>query len=424
MQLSVIPIGDELLIGQVTDTNSGMIARMIAPWGWQVRQVLTVGDAPAEITRAIAEAFEVSDIVITTGGLGPTKDDLTKQVLCDIFGGTLVEDPSVTENIKALLSRRGIELNRLTAAQALVPTSCRVIQNLVGTAPIMWFERPDGKVLVAMPGVPFETETMLRDAVLPQLLERFHSDTAIAHAVVMVEGFTESALAETLEEWESALPPHLHLAYLPKPGLIRLRVDGTHTDPDFINSEVKRAAAEIKAIVGTHAVADTDIDAPAILLDRARRHGLLIATAESCTGGNIAHSLTLIPGASDVVAGGVVSYSNEVKTRLLGVPAETIAAHGAVSEEVVRLMAEGALRATGATIAVATSGIAGPGGGTPDKPVGTVWMAASLLTPDGPRTVARLGHFTGSRSRIIDTATTHALLLGIRLVDDTLGCEC
>ncbi|MDE5749492.1 MAG: damage-inducible protein CinA, partial [Duncaniella sp.] len=292
MQLTVIPIGDELLIGQVTDTNSGMIARMIAPWGWQVRQVLTVGDAPAEITRAIAEAFEVSDIVITTGGLGPTKDDLTKQVLCDIFGGTLAEDPSVTENIKAIFSRRGIELNRLTAAQALVPTSCRVIQNLVGTAPIMWFERSDGKVLVAMPGGPFETETMLRDAVLPQLLERFHSDTAIAHAVVMVEGFTESALAETLEEWETALPPHLHLAYLPKPGLIRLRVDGTHTDPDFINSEVKRAAAEIKAIVGPHAVADTDIDAPAIMLERARRHGLLIATAESCTGGNIAHSLT------------------------------------------------------------------------------------------------------------------------------------
>lgn len=421
MQISVIPIGDEILIGQVTDTNSGMIARMIAPCGWQVREVLAVGDSPTEIARAIDEAFSVTDVVITTGGLGPTKDDLTKQVLCDIFGGTLVEDPSVTENIKAIFERRGIQLNRLTAAQALVPTSCTVIQNLVGTAPIMWFERPDGKVLVAMPGVPYETETMLRDAVLPRLLGRFRSDVAIAHAVVMVEGFTESALAETLEEWETSLPAHLHLAYLPKPGLIRLRVDGMHPDGDFIRAEVARAAGEIKAIVGPHAVADTDLDAAGIMLGRARRHGLMIATAESCTGGNIAHQLTLVPGASDVVAGGVVSYSNEVKMALLGVRAETLEAHGAVSEQVVRQMAEGVLRATGADIAVSTSGIAGPGGGTPDKPVGTVWMAASLRTPDGVRTVARLGRFNGSRQRIIDTATTHALLQGVRLIDDTLG---
>ncbi|MCY0531058.1 competence/damage-inducible protein A, partial [Klebsiella pneumoniae] len=168
-------IGDELLIGQVTDTNSGMIARTIAPYGWSVRGVQTVGDNGADITRAIDEAFGRTDVVITTGGLGPTKDDLTKQVLCDYFGGTLVEDPSVTENILRIFERRGIKLNALTAAQALVPTSCRVIQNLVGTAPIMWFERADGKVLVAMPGVPFETRTMLDDAVLPALLEKFPS---------------------------------------------------------------------------------------------------------------------------------------------------------------------------------------------------------------------------------------------------------
>lgn len=414
MELSLIVIGDELLIGQVTDTNSGMIARAVAPYGWSVRSVQTVGDNGADITRAIDEAFRQTDVIITTGGLGPTKDDLTKQVLCDYFGGTLVEDPSVTENILRIFSSRGISLNALTAAQAMVPTSCRVIQNLVGTAPIMWFERPDGKVLVSMPGVPFETQTMLGDAVLPALLERFPSDTVISHSVVMVAGFTESALAETIAGIENALPPHLHLAYLPKPGLIRLRVDGIHTDRDFIESETARVADEICALIGPeHAISRRDMTAAEILLDRCRAKGLTVATAESCTGGNIAHSLTLIPGASDAVAGGVVSYSNEVKMHVLGVKAETLEAHGAVSRETVIEMARGVMALTGADVAVATSGIAGPGGGTPDKPVGTVWIAARV----GDKEIQTLGRFNGSRERIIETATTHALLLAIKLID-------
>lgn len=410
----MIVIGDELLIGQVTDTNSGMIARAVAPYGWSVHSVQTVGDNGADITRAIDEAFRQTDVIITTGGLGPTKDDLTKQVLCDYFGGTLVEDPSVTENILRIFSNRGISLNALTAAQAMVPTSCRVIQNLVGTAPIMWFERPDGKVLVSMPGVPFETQTMLGDAVLPALLERFPSDTVISHSVVMVAGFTESVLAETIADIENALPPHLHLAYLPKPGLIRLRVDGIHTDRDFIERETARVADEICALIGPeHAISRRDMTAAEILLDRCRAKGLTVATAESCTGGNIAHSLTLIPGASDVVAGGVVSYSNEVKMRVLGVKAETLEAHGAVSRETVIEMARGVMALTGADVAVATSGIAGPGGGTPDKPVGTVWIAARV----GDKEIQTLGRFNGSRERIIETATTHALLLAIKLID-------
>lgn len=414
MELSLIVIGDELLIGQVTDTNSGMIARAVAPYGWSVRSVQTVGDNGADITRAIDEAFRQTDVIITTGGLGPTKDDLTKQVLCDYFGGTLVEDPSVTENILRIFSSRGISLNALTAAQAMVPTSCRVIQNLVGTAPIMWFERPDGKVLVSMPGVPFETQTMLGDAVLPALLERFPSDTVISHSVVMVAGFTESALAETIAGIENALPPHLHLAYLPKPGLIRLRVDGIHTDRDFIESETARVADEICALIGPeHAISRRDMTAAEILLDRCRAKGLTVATAESCTGGNIAHSLTLILGASDVVAGGVVSYSNEVKMHVLGVKAGTLETHGAVSRETVIEMARGVMALTGADVAVATSGIAGPGGGTPDKPVGTVWIAARV----GDKEIQTLGRFNGSRERIIETATTHAILLAIKLID-------
>ncbi|MCM1522100.1 MAG: CinA family nicotinamide mononucleotide deamidase-related protein [Muribaculaceae bacterium] len=424
MQISVIVIGDELLIGQVTDTNSGMIARTISPYGWEVRTVMTVGDNGDDISRAIDEAFILTDVIITTGGLGPTKDDLTKQVLCDYFGGTLVENPAVTQNIMEIFNRRGIKLNRLTAAQALVPTSCRVIQNRVGTAPIMWFERPDGKVLVAMPGVPFETSTMLSEAVLPQLLEKFNSAIDIAHSTLMVAGFTESDLAQTLDGIESTLPPYLHLAYLPKPGLIRLRIDGRGHGGEFVRGEVERVADEIYGLLGSdHVLSRRDQTAAEILLERCRSKGLTIATAESCTGGNIAHQLTLIPGASDVVAGGIVSYSNDVKMRALGVRVETLEAHGAVSMETVREMTAGAMTVTGAKITVATSGIAGPGGGTPEQPVGTVWIAARLdpgFTDKKCIEAWTLGHFTGSRERIIETATTHALLLAVRLIDQIL----
>ncbi len=205
MKVSVIVIGDELLIGQVTDTNSGTLARDMAPFGWEVDNVQTVGDSAGAISRAISHAFGLTDIVLTTGGLGPTKDDITKRVLCDYFGGELIHDPDVTANIITLFDKRGLKLNELTAAQAMVPSSCRVIQNLAGTAPIMWFEK-DGKVLVSMPGVPFETATMFPKAVLPALLERFGSDIHIEHSVTLVTGYTESALAMKIASWEESLP--------------------------------------------------------------------------------------------------------------------------------------------------------------------------------------------------------------------------
>ena len=415
MKLSVIVIGDELLIGQVTDTNSGMIARHIAPYGWEVNDIQTVGDNAPDITRAIDRAFQSSDAVITTGGLGPTKDDITKGVLRDYFGGTMIEDPEVTANVNAIFGRRGIKMNTLTAAQAIVPSSARIIQNRVGTAPIMWFEK-DEKVLVSMPGVPFETETMLKEAVFPQLLQHFGSDVTVEHAVVLVTDYTESGLALKLEEWETALPPYLHLAYLPKQGIIRLRIDGVHPDGPFIRQKVAEAHTQLIEMLGDAILSTEDLTPAEILLKECRERGLHFASAESCTGGNIAHQLTLIPGASDVVSGGIVSYSNEVKHNLLGVDTATLEAHGAVSEPVVIQMAEGACRAVGTEVAVATSGIAGPGGGTEEKPVGTVWMAASILTPAGAVTVTKCGHFNGNRARIIDTATNHALMLAIRLI--------
>lgn len=414
MNISVVVIGDELLIGQVTDTNSGAIARHIAPYGWETRYVQTVGDNADDIRSAIDRAFERSRVVITTGGLGPTKDDITKGVMRDYFGGELREDPEVLANVRSIVARRGFRLNDLTAAQAIVPSSCRVIQNRVGTAPIMWFE-PEGedRVLVAMPGVPFETETMFAEEVFPQLLRRFGSDLAIEHAVLIVTGMTESALAERIAGWEDALPAHLHLAYLPKPGVIRLRIDGAGRDGAFVRSEVERASAELCAMLGDAVMATADLTPAEILLQECTRRGLRIATAESCTGGNIIRALTGIPGASAAVAGGIVAYSNDVKTGVLGVDAAAIEAHGAVSIPVVEQMARGALRATGADVALATSGIAGPSGGTAEKPVGTVCMAVALASG---ATVSETAHFPGSRARVVDASTTRVLIAASRLV--------
>lgn len=414
MKVSIIVIGDELLIGQVTDTNSGFIARHIVSKGWEVDSVRVVSDSADAIRRAVDEAFSRTDIVITTGGLGPTKDDITKSVLCRIFGGELRPDPSVTENIREVFRKRGLSLNRLTADQAMVPTSARVIQNLVGTAPIMWFERNAPKqVLVAMPGVPFETEHMFTSAVFPQLLEAFPAPYAIAHRTLAVTGITESALAMRLAEWEAALPHFLHLAYLPKPGIIRLRLDGHLPEAESLEVEMKRYFSELANLCSDVLLCEGDFTPAEVLLQELTKKHLTISTAESCTGGNIARLITSIPGASEAMSGGVVAYSNEVKQRLLGVNTDSLQQYGAVSIPVVEQMALGACRATGSSIAVATSGIAGPGGGTPQKPVGTVCIAAAKA--DG--TVrSDTFHFPGNRARVVERASTTAMLLAIRLL--------
>ena len=311
------------------------------------------------------------------------------------------------DNIKEVFAKRGIQLNALTEAQAMVPTSCRVIQNRVGTAPIMWFERPDGKVLVSMPGVPFETLQMFQAEIFPQLLAKFHSDEHIAHRCVIVEGLTESKVAMQLDEWEEALPAFVHLAYLPKPGIIRLRLDGRHTDEALLQSTLDRLHDELCRRFADHLLADDDMTPEQSLLLRLRANGYTVATAESCTGGNIAHRITAIAGCSDCYYGSVVSYDNKVKVNLLGVEQASIEEYGVVSEQVAAQMAEGARKAIGTDCAIATSGIAGPSGATPGKPVGTVCIAIS--TP--ARTVAATYHFPGTRDRVIDRASTTALTL-------------
>lgn len=409
MNVSIIAIGDELLIGQVIDTNSGDIARHIAPFGWRVNDVQVVGDNADEIFRAIDNAFALSDVVLTTGGLGPTKDDITKSTLCRYFGGRLQEDPAVLQNVKEVVAKRGLKLNDLTAAQAIVPTSCRVIQNKVGTAPLMWFEK-DGKVLVSMPGVPFETRQMFQEAVMPMLLDKFSSNVAIGHRTIIVTDWSESQLAMKLSDWEDALPSCLHLAYLPKPGVIRLRLDGTHPDKQYIDDQLDKYHDQLLAILGDTVICDGDETMAQIALDHLKRLGLTVATAESCTGGNIAHLVTSVPGSSAAFNGSIVAYSNSVKENLLGVSSDTLATEGAVSRQVVEQMVQGACQALGTDCAVATSGIAGPDGGTAEKPVGTVCIAAK--SPAG--IVSECFHFPGNRQRVIDRASTVALIMLIK----------
>lgn len=413
MEISVIVIGDELLLGQVTDTNSGFIARHIATEGWSVKEVCVVPDDAQAIRSAIDRAFENTRIVLTTGGLGPTKDDITKEALRTYFGGELRLVSSVLDNIREVFRKRGLQLNNLTESQAMVPSSARVIQNKVGTAPIMWFEDSiRERVLVAMPGVPFETREMFTSEVFPQLIEKFPSENAVLHRTVIVEGITESDLAEHLASWEKTLHPSLHLAYLPTPGLIRLRLDGQGPDPQSLRVMLDEKTNELINLCGPHFLYDGDATPEQILLQELTSRSLTLATAESCTGGTIAARITAIPGSSAAMKGAVVAYCNEVKRSVLGVSPLTLNENGAVSIPTVKEMAIGARRALEADIAIATSGIAGPSGATPGKPVGTVCIAVS--TP--LQTEAWTFHFPGNRQRVIDRSATTALLRAIRLL--------
>ena len=413
MKLSIVIIGAEILLGQVADTNSGTISRALGKYGWETVGIRTVDDSEPSIRKAIEESLEESDLVVCTGGLGPTRDDITKGVLMEIFGGELREDAEVKVNVERIFAERRLQMNVLTLAQALVPSSCSVIPNRYGTAPGMWFEKGQ-KTLISLPGVPFETEGILSDGLLTdKIRDKYSPDVCFRHATLMVAGISESALAGKLEQFENSLPDGIHLAYLPTPGLLRLRLDGRGTDAPTLKKEFNAALDELKRALGSLMIYDGDADAAEILLSLLRKRNLSFASAESCTGGNIAHAITLVPGCSDVYLGSVVSYANEVKENLLDVNYGNIELEGAVSEPVVRQMVAGVMAATGARAAVATSGIAGPGGAVPGKPVGTVWIAAGFY-PEGAETPiihAAVFRFPGKRERVINRATTAALLM-------------
>ena len=406
MEYSIIAIGDELLIGQVTDTNSGWIARHLTPYGWKLQTVQVVADNATEIKRAIEIAFSQVDVILMTGGLGPTKDDITKPTLCGFFGGVMHYDEAVARQVEWVVSQRHLKLNDYTRAQAMVPSSCKVIQNEVGTAPLMWFER-DGKVLVSMPGVPFETETMMQRKVIPMLLHHFHSDISIKHHSMVVVGIIESLLAMKLDTFEKELPSSIHLAYLPQGGYIKLRLTGMASNADSLDRDMKEQLSKLHDILGNAIVCDEDKPLSAIVGDMLRSKGMTLATAESCTGGNIAHTITSIAGSSDYFVGSVVSYATRVKTGVLGVSQADVDKFTVVSELVARQMAEGVSSRLNADCAIATTGVAGPGGGDEVNPVGTVWMAVHICG----KTHAVKKHYPGSRDRVISRATTDSLLL-------------
>lgn len=414
MKATTIIIGDEILLGRVTDTNSGFIARQLDPLGIETERVITVGDNGAAIEEAVRTALEHTDLVITTGGLGPTKDDITTKVMLGVFGGEMTFDEAVYANVAAQFERRGLAMNRLTREQAMVPSSAHIVQNELGTAPIMWFER-NGKVLITMPGVPTETCGMMERAVTALIARRFKRGETFMHSTFITTGMSESGLAEMLEQWEDTLPDGFHLAYLPDSPVIRLRLDGSGRDREQTAKTMERLSDELKALLGDLLIADREAGVAELALDALREKGWTLGTAESCTGGNIAHAVTSVAGSSDCFEGSVVSYSNRVKHGVLGVSLETLDAFGAVSRETVGEMLEGACRTLGTDCAIATSGIAGPGGGSAEKPVGTVWIG--VKTPE--RTVINVHHMPGDRSRVIARTTATALLVLLKAIKGT-----
>lgn len=406
MNVEIITIGDELLIGQVVDTNSAWMGRLLGDEGFPVVHKTTVGDTETDILAAVQDALFRAPIVLVTGGIGPTKDDITKKTLCKFFGTGLRFSNEVLENIETLFRQNGKEMNPLTRGQAYVPEGCTVIQNRVGTAPVTWFER-DGKVLVSLPGVPYEMKWVMREEVLPRLKRRFRQDIYIRHRTFWVSGYTESALAMHLERFEEELPVSVSLAYLPTPGLIRLRLSARCTGETAVESVVSEQAERLRGLLEGRILAEEDRPVQELIGDALRRKKLTLGTAESCTGGKIAEMITSVAGSSGYFNGGIVAYSNSVKHDVLGVSEESLEKYGAVSGEVVEEMATGTMKTLNCDCAVATSGIAGPAGGTDEKPVGTVWIAVAWKN----RMKSQLFHFGTHREQNILRSANMALLM-------------
>ena len=403
MRAEIITIGDELLIGQVVDTNSAWMAEKLNEIGIELYQITSVHDQREHIVAALDEAFSRADIVLTTGGLGPTNDDITKHVLCEYFDTHLIEDQRVRAHIMDLYRERPDVLNKLTATQWLVPESAEILENRVGSAPLMVFHHGP-QILASMPGVPYEMKIAMTEQILPYLSRQLSAIShQILHRTLQVTGIPESSLAILLEEYEASMPSGLHLAYLPKDGIIRLRLSSYG---DLTEEEMALWFEKLQSQVRDYMIADTDEPLEVILGNLLKAKGHTIATAESCTGGKLASLLNKHAGSSAFYWGSVISYDNSVKEHLLGVPAELINTHGVVSEEVVRVMAESVRKQLNTDYSIATSGIAGPSGGTVNKPVGTVWIA--WATPHG--TTAECFHLGKLREQITDRACVKALV--------------
>ena len=402
---SIITIGDELLIGQVVDTNSAWMGQELNKNGIWVGRRTAVGDIREDIRQALDEESRRSKLILITGGLGPTADDITKPVLCDYFGGNLVIDEGALDNVKKIFARLQRPMIARNLQQAEVPDTCTVIPNRRGTAPGMWFEKED-RIFVSMPGVPHEMKGMMTDEIIPRIRTMFRLPF-IAHRTALTAGIGESFLAEHIKAFEEALPASIRLAYLPNYGMVRLRLTIRGDDPAEATATLQSQFDTLRTLVAEWLVADEDISMEEAIGRLLKARGQTLGTAESCTGGHIAHLITSIPGSSQYFKGSIVSYANEIKTGLLHVDPRILAADGAVSQPTVEAMVRGALGQLDTDYVVATSGIMGPDGGTAEKPVGTVWVAVG----NRRNTVAQKFSFRFDRARNIELTATNALNL-------------
>lgn len=412
MQAQIITIGDELLIGQVVDTNSAFMAEQLNSYGIELNEIVSVHDDAEQIISALEDALGRVDVVLLTGGLGPTNDDITKLTLCRFFSTRLVESEEVKKHISELYAHRPEVFNRLTATQWQVPENALILPNSVGSAPLMvWTIEKDGRKqwVCSMPGVPYEMEIAMREQILPYLSRQIGAHAHIVHRTVIVYGIPESKLALQISDWEKALPKTMHLAYLPKDGIVRLRLSAYSGVTD---EEMETQIQKLLPLLGDSVLATQDLPLEVLVGAELKRRGQTISTAESCTGGKLAVLLNRHAGSSEFYKGSVVAYANEVKENVLGVREQTLSEYGAVSEQTVREMAQGVKQLMQTDYAIATSGIAGPSGGTEQKPVGTVWIA--VATPQ--KTEAQCFHFGKLRDKNTDRATLAALVKLLKIL--------
>ena len=405
MKATIITIGDEILIGQILDTNSRYISRALNTHGIVVEERTSIGDNRQQIVETLDRALAQSEVVIITGGLGPTKDDITKHTLCDYFGSTLRYDEVEAEHIRTMLAARNIAFNELNRGQAMVPECCTVLHNAHGTAPGMWFER-EGRVVISLPGVPFEMQHLIDESVMPRLAAHFEL-REIVHRTMITFGIAESILAERISAWEEALPEYIHLAYLPAPNVVRLRLSAYEVEGRRVRNEIDALFEKLRTIIPDNIAGFEDASVEELVHNILIERGETLAVAESCTGGAIASKFTAQAGASAYFLCGVVSYSNESKSNVLGVKMSDIAQYGAVSEQVAIAMAQGVKGVSGANFAISTTGIAGPSGGSKEKPVGTVWIG--VATPGKCYAVKK--NCGTDRSQIISRATAYAIAM-------------
>jgi nicotinamide-nucleotide amidase len=405
MHAEIITIGEELLIGQVINTNAAWLAERLNESGIMVKQVSVVSDTEQEILRILGETFKRSPLILMTGGLGPTRDDVTKLALCHFFDTELVINEEVLEDVRTIFSRRNLSLTELNRQQALVPQGAKIIRNPNGTAPGLWLEK-EGKICVAMPGVPYEMKAMVENHILPELKKR-QKQQFILHRTILTQGIGESFLSDIIADWENNLPPFIKLAYLPSPGMVRLRMSASGTNEGELTKSLSEEEEKLAKLIPQYIWGFDRDTLEEVIGKLLTERGLTLSTSESCTGGFLAHKITSVAGSSAYFMGSIVAYSNDLKTRFLWINEKLISKHGAVSQKVVEAMALNGCEVMSSDFCLATSGIAGPGGGTPEKPVGTVWIAVAFRD----KVTSKLLHLGDQRDRNIARASLAALAM-------------